>query len=304
MTTVTITNRIDSTLRRKVNKLRDISRILAELTKLRITFFVAVTTFVGFIIYHGTIDSSFILPTLGVLILASGASALNEYQERDSDAKMPRTSNRPIPSGVLSDKYALLISIILIVIGALILVIQNVNAFYLGLFTLIWYNGIYTALKKKSAMAIIPGSIVGALPPIIGWVAAGGDVFDPKIMSLALFMFIWQIPHFWILMLIYDDQYREAGYPTLSNIFKLNQIILITYSLIALLVLSSTLIIISELSMGFIPLILIFIAGVAILLKTFNITRQKDNKVFKNAFLAINLYVLFILSVVSIENIY
>jgi protoheme IX farnesyltransferase len=304
MTTATITNKVDSSFRRKVNKQRSALSILSELTKLRITFFVAITTFVGFIVYHGTIDSSFILPTIGVLILASGASALNEYQERESDARMPRTSNRPIPIGTISPFYALLISLVLILFGALILAIQSFNAFYLGLFTLLWYNGVYTLLKKKTALAIVPGSLVGALPPVIGWVAAGGGILDPKVLSLALFMFIWQIPHFWILMLIYDDQYKEAGYPTLSNIFSFKSIINITYSLIILLIISSGLIIVSELTTNLLSIILLVFSGLVTLLSTFKITYSKDHKIFKKAFLAINLYVLFVLLLVSIESIY
>jgi heme o synthase len=97
------------------------------------------------------------------------------------------------------------------------------------LLNLIWYNGIYTPLKKINPLAIIPGSLVGSIPPAVGWTAAGGNILDPQIIILSFFFFIWQIPHFWLLLLIFGKDYENAGFPTLMQIFSSDQLARITF---------------------------------------------------------------------------
>lgn len=276
--------------------------VLIELTKFRITFAVTITTFVGYLLHNAGVNLSIILPTLGVLILASGASALNEYQERNIDSKMERTNSRPIPSGRISPSNALMISLALIIIGLFLLLLQSLITFYLGLFTLIWYNGIYTPLKSITSFAIIPGALVGALPPIIGWAASGGNIFDTKIISFAAFMFIWQIPHFWLLLLLYDEQYKKAGFPTLSRLFSVNQIINITFSWIVILIASSYLFYYSEITVSLLSNFVILLSGIATFIFSTKILFKKAKKVYKNSFILINTYVLLILIVISVEN--
>jgi heme o synthase len=210
--------------------LKNYINILAELTKIRITIFVTFTTFFGYISAAGKINNGIILPTLGILLLACGSAAINHYQERNTDALMDRTKNRPIPSGRITSGDALKIAIILLLIGSLILFFSaGIIALGLGLLNLIWYNGIYTPLKRKNALAIIPGSLVGAIPPAVGWVAAGGSLYDPQIIILSFFFFIWQIPHFWLLLLVLAKDYEKAGFPTLTRIFTNEQLARITF---------------------------------------------------------------------------
>jgi len=303
LTTISIPNKSGSTWKSKLEKFYEFKGILSDLTKFRITFFVSFTTFVGFILHSGKLNLNFVVPTIGVLILASGASALNEYQEKKSDSKMKRTSSRPIPSGKISANNALLISLSLILIGSVILGMQSIVILLLGLFTLIWYNGIYTPLKQKSAIAIIPGSLVGALPPVIGWAASGGSISDPKILALASFMFIWQIPHFWLLLLMYDDEYKKAGYPTLSKLFSFDQITKMTFLWIAILVISSVLFYLSDLSITIISNIVIVLSGIVTLFLSLKVIKDKRKEIFGKTFLLINAYVLCILIIISIENI-
>ena len=97
-----------------------------------------------------------------------------------------------------------------------------------------WYNAVYTPLKKVFSLAIIPGSLVGALPPLAGWVAAGGDILDPKIILISSFFFVWQIPHFWILLLIYGKDYDKGGFPTLTNVFSERQLKILLYIVVVL----------------------------------------------------------------------
>lgn len=285
-----------------IQSIIEFKNILMELTKFRITFFVTVTTTVGFLLSSGKFNLDLLIVSLGVLVLASGASSLNEYQERNSDAKMERTKLRPIPAGRISENNALLVSIALIFLGSAILFVNGVTVLLLGIFTLIWYNGVYTNLKTKTAYAILPGSLVGALPPVIGWAAAGGNIFDSEILALAGFLFIWQIPHFWLLLLMYDKQYKDAGYPTLSNVLSNAQIVKITFAWIVILVLSSALLIFVDLSSGIISNLILAVLGISVLYATIKIIKDQEREVYRKNFHFINLYVLCILFLITIEN--
>jgi protoheme IX farnesyltransferase len=109
---------------------------------------------------------------------------------------------------------------VLAVAGFLVLLLaHNLTSALLGALALAWYNGFYTPLKRISAFAVVPGSLIGALPPAIGWTAAGGSVADPSVLALAFVFFIWQVPHFWLLVGLHAEGYEEAGYPTLVSLF-------------------------------------------------------------------------------------
>lgn len=196
-----------------------------ELGKVRITFAVSLTTITGYILAAGVIDAGLILPTLGIFLLASGSSAINQYQERERDAMMGRTSNRPIPSGRISPLGALIFAILLSAVGsALIYIGSGMLAMQLAILALIWYNGIYTPLKKRTAFAVVPGSVIGAIPPLVGWVAGGGDLLDPRALFIAFFFFIWQVPHFWLLLLKFGKEYENAGLPSITSFYSDKQI--------------------------------------------------------------------------------
>jgi len=198
---------------------------LLELSKVRITFAVSLTTITGYVLASGRFDAGLILPTIGIFILACGSSALNHYQEKDKDAQMERTRNRPIPSGRISENGALVFAILLTIIGsAIIYVGSGFLAMQLGILALIWYNAIYTPLKKKTAFAVVPGSVIGAIPPMVGWVAGGGSLADPRAMIIAFFFFIWQVPHFWLLLLKYGKEYEQAGFPSITRFYTDKQI--------------------------------------------------------------------------------
>ena len=200
-------------------------KTLIELNKVKITFAVTLTTMAGYALAKNSIDSGLILPMLGIFILACGSAALNHYQDRDKDGLMERTKHRPIPSGRISANMVFLIAIIEIALGTYLIYLgSNFLAAQLGLLALIWYNGIYTPLKRKTAFAVVPGSIIGAIPPMVGWVAGGGQLADPKLMILAFFFFIWQVPHFWLLMLKYGKEYETAGYPSITSVISKDQI--------------------------------------------------------------------------------
>lgn len=213
-----------------LNIIKERISLLAELSKVRITFAVMLTTLAGYLLAKGSLDVGIILPALGIFVLACGSSALNHYQDSDRDGLMARTARRPIPSGRISRNAVLYISIALAITGSAMLYISSgFEGMQLGLLALIWYNGIYTPMKRRSAFAVIPGSVIGAIPPVVGWVAGGGPLIDPRALMLAFFFFIWQVPHFWLLMLKYGEEYVKAGYPSITQKYNEQQIRVLTF---------------------------------------------------------------------------
>jgi protoheme IX farnesyltransferase len=205
--------------------------ILLELTKVRISLFATLSTSAGFILAHQGLSKEMALPVLGVFFLASGSCALNQYQEREQDQWMERTQGRPIPSKKLSPSAALKISIGLLLLGSILLYVgAHGSALGLGLFAVLWYNGVYTPLKRKSAFAVVPGALVGAIPPAIGWISGKGSFsLDPPILAISFFFFIWQVPHFWLLLLNFGSDYEKAGLPSLTRIFSPAQLNRVTF---------------------------------------------------------------------------
>jgi protoheme IX farnesyltransferase len=199
-------------------------KIILQLVKFRLSLLVTFSAVIGYLLARGIFDLSFIRTIIGVLFLAGGSSALNQYQERNIDKLMPRTIKRPIPSGRVTPSFALFISLLFIVSGFFILLGNGNIPAILGILNSILYNLLYTPLKRTSPLSILPGAIVGAIPPMIGWTSAGGYIFHPNIVFVAIFMFSWQIPHFWLLMIIYGKQYEIAGLSSISKYFNENQI--------------------------------------------------------------------------------
>ncbi len=160
------------------------------------------------------------LPAAGTLALALGASALNQVQERELDAHMERTLGRPIPAGRVGPRGALWLSALLLGAGELTLLAGSGAAAVLGALAVIWYNGVYTPLKRRTPFAAVPGAFVGAVPPAIGWVSAGGFLLDPRLGVLCLFFFLWQVPHFWLLLRHTSADCQRAGLPSLDRVLS------------------------------------------------------------------------------------
>jgi protoheme IX farnesyltransferase len=204
-------------------------RIFYDLIKLRVSLLVTLSTATGFVLAADGFSGTVFFPAAAVFLLTCGSSSLNQFQERRIDALMKRTKNRPLPSGRLKPLTALSLSFFLLISGFLLLFfLMSPVCLILGLFSVLWYNIVYTSLKRVTAFAAIPGAVIGAVPPAIGWVAGGGSLLDPGILAVALFFFIWQIPHFWLLLLSFADDYKKAGLPALTDIFTGEQLRRIT----------------------------------------------------------------------------
>jgi protoheme IX farnesyltransferase len=184
-----------------------------ELTKPRITLLILVCTAVGYWFGCGTSFEWRILAhaLLGTALLASGTSALNQWYEVDSDAKMRRTRGRPLPSGRIKRSHGLAFGLLLSAAGfADLWYGTNRLAAVLGLFTLLGYLLVYTPLKQRSPICTTVGAIPGAMPPLIGYAAAGHGI-DAGAVALFLILFVWQFPHFDAIAWMYRDDYARGG---------------------------------------------------------------------------------------------
>ncbi len=273
---------------------------IKELGKLRISLSVALTTFTGYLMYSGEINAGIIWPTLGIFILSMGSAALNHYQEVKLDSNMPRTQKRPLPTQAVSREFVVWMIYITVFLGLSILVWgAGWQSALVGLMTLVWYNGIYTPLKKITAFAVVPGSIVGALPPVAGWVAAGGFAFDKFILLVAFFFFIAQIPHFWLLLLKYGKEYENAGLPTLTQIFSKKQMRNLTFVWFVATAVTALLIPLYGIIQHWIFVLMLITASVTTLVYVSKALLIKDfiNNIGKT-FLQINLYFLSVMIII------
>ena len=192
---------------------------LLVLAKVRLNALVVLTTAGGF--YMGAPEAvslaSLALTCLGTALVAAGASALNQVDERDTDRLMLRTRLRPVADGRIGAAEGRAIAGALAASGlALLWLVANALAAIVALGTLLSYTVLYTPLKRRSSLATIVGAVPGALPPLIGWAAATGSLAGLAPWSLFLLMFIWQLPHFLAIAWLYREDYARAGLPMLS----------------------------------------------------------------------------------------
>ncbi len=198
--------------------------ILRRLSRTELSVMVALSGLAGVLFAGGSWQTA--LPvTAGIWLLAAGCSALNQWQEQDLDARMQRTHLRPLPTGELSGSAALTLSLGWLTSGTLLLSSCGSKPLLLGLLAVIWYNGIYTPLKRRTTFAALPGAVCGALPPLIGWSAAGGSLLAPHIMILAGTLFLWQIPHTWLLLCHYRSDLQRSGLPNLFERISTDQLL-------------------------------------------------------------------------------
>lgn len=198
--------------------------MIGDLIKYKLSLAVAFSAGTGYFLYRNSFDLSLIPLLTGVFMLASGSAALNQFTEREQDSKMERTMGRAIPSKKMTLPAAVNLIAALMVSGSCLLLVNGIFPLVLGILNVILYNLVYTSLKKTTALAIIPGALVGAIPPVIGFTSAGGAIWDTKILLFSTLMFLWQMPHFWLLLIRYGREYRNAGFVTISDYLNNTQI--------------------------------------------------------------------------------
>jgi len=189
-------------------------------TKFVLSFAVSLSALFAYIMAKGEVGLDMLLATFAVLLVAMGVSTLNQVQEYREDSKMERTKNRPIAAGRMSPRTGYIISAVLILLSlVLIYTLLGLTGVNFFMFAFIWYNLMYTPLKKKSALAVVPGAILGVIPPAVGWLVAGHSLMELEFIALALYFFIWQVPHFWLLVMLFHGDYKNGGYPTAMRLF-------------------------------------------------------------------------------------
>ncbi|MFA5404334.1 MAG: protoheme IX farnesyltransferase [Ignavibacteria bacterium] len=278
--------------------------LLAEIVKIRITILVSLTTALGYFIGVNKLTFDFIYPVIGIYMLACGSAALNQYQERNTDVLMDRTKNRPIPSGKIKSVNVLMISLVLLLIGSGVLIIKtNVTTLLIGLLAFYWYNGVYTPLKKKTALAIIPGSLVGALPPLAGWAATGGNIFDLRILYIALYFFIWQIPHFWLLLLVYGEDFAKGRFPVLTNKISKKGIVSITFLMLLFTVTISIIIPVFNILYFNLTYVLLLILSVFMFYVAYRfLSSDLSKREIMKTFIGINIYTMFFITLLIADK--
>jgi heme o synthase len=199
------------------------------LCKAILSFFAALSAAAGLLLANQPPGATLPVLVMGVFLMACGACALNHCQERKTDALMPRTAGRPIPSGKIRPVAALRFSLGLIGAGTAVLLATGVwTVPLLGLAAILWYNGFYTWLKARHAFAAIPGALVGAIPPAIGWTAGGGSC-DARLAAVCFFFFMWQVPHFLLHQQAFGRECEAIHLPSLTAVFTGAQLDRLTF---------------------------------------------------------------------------
>jgi len=253
---------------------------ILELTKYRLSLSVIFSSVAGYLI---AIDSfsieTFLLLFFGGFFLVGASNGFNQIIERERDSIMDRTKNRPIPLGKISPRSAFIICLIMILSGIVLLYLINFRTAFFGLLSALIYLFIYTPLKTRTPLCVFFGAIPGAIPFMLGWIAATNKFgIEPGV--LFMIQFFWQFPHFWAIGWLSDDDYKKAGFKMLptgkkdkSTAFQIvfYTIWTILASLIPLSGFSGLL------TISYISGLLIFLAGIFMLSKSINLMLYMNN---------------------------
>jgi len=275
--------------------------IFSQFTKLPIASASALTAAAGYLAAARTAHVPMIWALLGTQLLALASCALNEWQEQKLDSQMQRTAARPLPSGRLSNRAALAIIGILTLGGTLLLLSCGWVPTLLGLLAMAWYNGLYTPLKRWTPFAVVPGSLIGAIPPAIGWTAAGGSISDPGMLALCLVFFLWQVPHFWLLLRRHEQDYARAGFPTLGHRFAPDQTRRILFVWTVSVVCACGLLPAFHVLQTLTASLFLGLGGLGLLVVSLRLLNNREADPARGLFMAINLFALILTAATSLD---
>jgi protoheme IX farnesyltransferase len=265
-----------------------------ELVKFSLCVHISVSAVFGFVMGQQNFSMQALLLGFFVLALAFGCAALNNIQDKEYDACFDRTCNRVLVSKKLSTKVAFFIAISGITIGlsGLLFFFQGIYPFVSGVSALLCYNFLYTPLKKNTLLAIIPGTMSGMLPPLIGWTAAGALITDQTIILIMIVLGLWQIPHFFLILLKADNASDQNKYPNFKNIFSKTDLKLQALIWCGLYGLSMFFYLISGPCNSFYLSVLIAVNAVIIIFWIGLMVVRTEKHNFNQAFVAINISIL------------
>jgi len=194
-------------------------RAFIELLKVRLSLLVAFSCAFGYgLATRGNMDwQVLIMLTLGGFLLSGASVSINQILEKDLDSLMTRTQNRPLPTARLTVSEATVFTLICLIASLVILwIYTNPLTVVLSIISMLLYSFVYTPLKQVGPIAVFVGAIPGALPPLLGWIAATGSITYEAIIIFGI-QFIWQFPHFWAIAWVADDDYKKAGFKLLPS---------------------------------------------------------------------------------------
>ena len=188
-----------------------------QLTKFRLALSVVFSSVAGYLLAVDQVETKILIGLfIGGFAMVGASNAINQLIEKDLDALMSRTKNRPLPTGRMSALVAAIIATFLTVLGVMVLYAINLKTALFGLLSIFIYTCIYTPLKTISPLAVFVGAFPGAIPFMLGWVAATGK-FGIEPGTLFMVQFFWQFPHFWAIGWMLDDDYKKAGFKMLPS---------------------------------------------------------------------------------------
>ncbi len=190
-----------------------------ELLKVRLSMLVAFSCAFGYgLATHGNVNwTTLIMLTLGGFLLSGASGCINQIIERDFDKMMTRTMKRPLPTGRVTVNEAIIFSLVCLLLSFTILIaFTNTLTVVLSFVSMVLYSFVYTPLKRVGPVAVFVGAIPGALPPLLGWIAATGSITHEAMIIFGI-QFIWQFPHFWAIAWVADDDYKKAGFKLLPS---------------------------------------------------------------------------------------
>ena len=260
-----------------------------EITKARLALSVVFSSIAGYFLGADQIEwTAILLLAFGGYCMVGASNAYNQVIEKDLDALMNRTRNRPIPSGRMSSSTALTIAVIMTLLGVISLYILNPKTAMFGAISIFMYTSVYTPLKTKTPLAVFVGAFPGAIPFMLGWVAATNN-FGIEPGTLFMIQFFWQFPHFWALAWMLDEDYKKAGFKMLPTGKKDKgtavQIIMYTIWMIVISVIP-VFGITGKLSLSIPAAIIIFFMGMVMLVFAFRLYEKRDNASARKLMLA------------------
>ena len=279
------------------------SNIFLSLTKARLSLSVVFSTLAGYILAAESLDIlDMVFLVTGGYCMVGASNSFNQIIEKDKDALMDRTKNRPLPTKKISTSNAFWISVILTLIGIGILYTINYKTAFFAAVSVFIYTCVYTPLKPITPLAVFVGAIPGAIPFMLGWVAATNE-FGIEPGTLFMIQFFWQFPHFWALGWMLDDDYKKAGFIMLPTGYRDKktaiQIILYTIWMIIISVFPYSGLV-GDLSLSIYAALIVLLAGIIMLAFAINLYNRMDINSAKNLFF----YTIFYLTTIQLVYIF
>ena len=276
-----------------------------ELTKVRLAVSVVFSSIAGYFLGAETLDiGAMALLGFGGYCMVGASNAFNQVIEKDLDALMKRTRNRPIPAGRMTPTTALAIAIAMTILGVLALFILSPKTALFGAISIFLYTSVYTPLKTITPLSVFVGAIPGAIPFMLGWVAATNE-FGIEPGTLFMIQFFWQFPHFWALGWMLDDDYRKGGFKMLPTGKKDTgtalQIILYTIWMIVISIMA-VFGVTGRLHLSMVGAAIVLIMGLVMLAFAFRLFEKRDNKTARKLMLASVSYITLVQLVYVIDK--